>query len=146
MLTVALTAASLLLFHGCDECRNLPNGIIMDENGRSWTQHPDWDVPAQAFDFDGLDAALDAGTFTPWPDPVPSDLVECWEYGSRGDYGHTCMLSTACYDLSAIPIGEIWGVIGPCPGAPSGVWDYAVEGAFGCYGVFEELGLAVALD
>lgn len=138
--------ATLLLNSACGDCRNLPLGIECDENGRCWVQHPDWTARAQAFDFDGLQAGLDDGIFEPWDPPMPSSLVACWQYGSRGDYGHICSLSTECYDLHAIPVDELWGAGGPCDVESYGDWDYTIDTAFGCYGVFEELALAVAIQ
>jgi hypothetical protein len=126
----------------CEDCRNLPSGIDCDELGRCWVTHPTWDVSAQAFDWTELQAGIDGGIFE---DADPSASGDpCWRYGQPGDYGHVCVVATSCYDLHARPVSEIVETDGDCEDF-AGPWTHVISTAFGCYGVFEDYGLAVPL-
>lgn len=135
----------LLLACPSDECRNPTYGQICDEYNRCWSRADDWDAWAWATDPLGLQEGVEAGTLTPAQPPVNSPDVECWRYGSVNDWAHVCSLATTCHDLSAVPVDELYGASGACPGDPLGAWDYTVDTAFGCYGVFDDLGLATLL-
>lgn len=135
-----------LFFCPDDECRNLPNGISCDQQGFCWVQHPEWEIAAHWHDEEATRQGVINDVLWSSPAPVPSESVECWEFGSPDDYGHVCSYSTDCYDLSAKPLDELVDPNYACNvGSPDGPWDYTVATPNWCFGVIAELDLAIRL-
>lgn len=127
------------------ECQGIPNEGECDPWGFCWAQHPDWGIGAHWHDPQSTQDGIDSGVLTPAPAPIESPDVECWRFGSVGDWAHSCRLSTECIDLQASPLDELFDANYQCSN-PDGPWDYTVATQTSCYGVFDDLGLAVRLQ